>query len=107
MESQSGREIILSNAHALPALALILEKLNERDTFASNRKERGNKNFGKFDLLYKSNDIIDRCLTIIAWQDAKIRNLDFQKPSSGEEEKTNARELLQKQWDLLERMRGN
>ena len=107
MESQSGREIILSNAHALPALALILEKLIERDTFTSSRKERGDKNFGKFDLLYKSNDIIDRCLTIIAWQDAKIRNLDFQKPGSDEKEKSNAVELLQKQWDMLERMRGD
>ena len=33
-------------------------KIERGILFASNRKERGNKNFGKF-LLYKSNDIID------------------------------------------------
>ncbi len=111
MEHQSGREIILTNAHCLPALATILEKLNERDTFTSNRRERGNQNYKKFDAIYKSKDIIDRCLQIIAWQDVKIKNRslkanDVASYSSKSEEYDNDFKLLQRQWDLLEKMRN-
>ena len=84
----------------MPALATILEKLNERDTFTSKRRERGNQNYEKFDILYKSNDIIDRCLQIIAWQDVKIKN-------SKNFKQDNDLKLLQSQWDLLEKMRGD